>query len=87
MAAQFRERRTLSHQERGRCSIQEGEDAVPRRTLSRSVQGKRCPGEGRTLISLGVRTLSISGGGGCRSEGQLSDPTLEGADLSRYMQI
>ena len=44
VAAQIIEERTLSHLERGRCFMQEGEDAVPGRTQSRSGKGERCSG-------------------------------------------
>ena len=87
MAAQFIEERTLSHPGRGRSFIQEGEDAVQGGTQSSSGQGERCPVRRRTLSSLERRTLSISEGKGCRSEGLLSDPILKRVDLSSYLQI
>ena len=82
MAAQFIEERTLSHPGRGRSFIQEGEDAVQGGTQSSSGQGERCPVRRRTLSSLERRTLSISEGKGCRSEGLLLDPALGRIDLA-----
>ena len=84
-----REGRTLILEGEGRCLIWR-EDADPcrrGRTLSKEDavpvwQRKRCLGSRRTLSSPRVRTLSISGGKGCRSEGLLLDPVVGRIDLA-----
>ena len=94
MAAQFKRRKDAVPGGEGRCLIRRG-DADPfrrGRTLSKEDavqvwQRKRCLGGRRTLTSPRVRTLSISEGKGCRSEGLLLDPALGRIDLSRYLQI
>ena len=64
------------------------QNAVPRkgRTQFRSGRKDAVPGGERTQIKPRERTL-FQEAGGRRSEGTLTDPDLEIADLRRYLQI
>ena len=67
------ERTLILAREEGRC---------PRRTQFRIGRENAVLGGRRTLSSPRVRTLSISGGKGCRSEGLLLDPVVGRIDLA-----
>ena len=89
-----REGRTLFLEEKDAVSSGEGTlihsgegGRCPNKDAVQIWQRRRCLGGRRTLTSLRVRTLSISEGKGCRSEGLLLDPALGRIDLSRYLQI
>ena len=71
----------MSHLERGRCAFQERR-TLSKRTQFQSGRENAVLGGRRTLSSPRVRTLSISGGKGCRSEGLLLDPVVGRVDLA-----